>query len=426
MGSEVGSLNDLADGDRHFTFIPPYEGYVQLHRPADCADERLLGQSLLGMRIVVVGGAGEVGAELVRDLAHAEDIDSLLVADVNEDRAAAIAAGVDDRRVGACGLDVHDRESALELLKGANVLMNCTSFSLFDTVFDLAVEAGVDYADLISEPSERQRVAAERAGITAISGLGASPGLSNVLVRHAAEQFDELLAVNISWVSSRTAAPTPGLLDTILWEVSEDCSTRSFFRDGRHERAEFLEGSRIVDFAPPVGRQFVYYVPHPEVRTLPAHFPTLQECAVRGTWRPELMQDMLVLQRYGLLSPAALRSTKQAIWERLGGARDGSPWLLYVNVEVSGARGGDLVRRTYNVSHPPDWGEQGMGRMTGISAAVGAHLLARNGRTSVGFVDPEEYYEPADFLAHLERRGGIDIECDECVTVPGRSQPATA
>ena len=64
--------------------------------------------------------------------------------------------------------------------------------------------------------------------------------------------------------------------------------------------------------------------------------------------------------------------------------------------------------------------------MTGITAAVGAHLLARNGRTSVGFVDPEEYYEPADFLAHLERRGGIDIECDECVTVPGRSQPATA
>ncbi len=425
MGSQVGRLNDLRDGDRHPIFIPLYEGSVQLHRPADCADEGLLRQSLLSMRIVVVGGAGEVGAELVRDLAHVEDIGSLLVADVNEDRAAAIAADLDDRRVSARGLDVNDRESALGLLEGADVLMNCTSFSLFDTVFDLAVEAGVDYADLISEPNERQRAAAERAGITAISGLGATPGLSNVLVRDAAEQLDELLAVNISWVSSRTAAPTPGLLDTILWEVSEGCTTRCFFRDGRHERAEFLEGSRIVDFAQPVGRQFVYYVPHPEVRTLPAHFPTLQECAVRGTWRPELMQDMLVLQRYGLLSPAALDSTKQAIWERLGGARDGSSWLLYVHVEVSGARGGDLVRRTYNVSHPPAWGEQGMGRMTGIPAAVGAHLLARDGRTAVGFVDPEEYYEPGDFLAHLQRRGSIDIECEERVIVPGRSQPPT-
>lgn len=378
------------------------------------------------MRIVVVGGAGEVGAELVRDLARVEDIGSLLVADVNEDRAAAIAADVNDRRVSACGLDVNDRESALRILEEADVLMNCTSFSLFDTVFGLAVEARVDYADLISEPNERQRAAAERAGITAISGLGASPGLSNVLVRHASEQLDELLGVNISWVSSRTAAPTPGLLDTILWEVSEGCSTRCFYRDGRYERADFLEGSRLVDFAQPVGRQFVYYVPHPEVRTLPAHFPTLEECAVRGTWRPELMQDMLVLQHYGLLSPAALESTKQAIWKRLGGARDGAPWMLYVNVEVSGTRGGELVRRTYNVSHPPDWGEHGMGRMTGIPAAVGAHLLARDGRTTIGFVDPEEYYEPGDFLAHLQRRGAINIDCGERVIASGRSQPATA
>jgi saccharopine dehydrogenase (NAD+, L-lysine-forming) len=378
------------------------------------------------MRIVVVGGAGEVGTEVVRELARLDDVDSLLVADVDGDRAAAIAADMHSPRVSATKLDVHDRVSALRLLEGANVMMNCTSFSLFDTVFDLAVDAGVDYADLISEPSDGQRRTAERAGITAISGLGASPGLSNVLVRHAAEEFDEPLAVNISWVSSRTAAPTPGLLDTILWEVSEGCSTRCFYKDGRHEHAEFLEGSRIVDFAQPVGRQFVYYVPHPEVLTLPAHFPTLRECAVRGTWRPELMQDMRVLQRYGLLSPATLESTKHAIWERLGGRRDGTPWTLYVNVEVTGTRGGDLVTRTYNVSHPPTWGEQGMARMTGIPAAVGAHLLARHGRTAVGFIDPEEYYEPFEFVAHLERRGGIEIERAERVIALERSQPTTA
>lgn len=378
------------------------------------------------MRIVVVGGAGEVGAELVCDLARLEDVDSLVIADRDAGRARDIAADLNSPRVRACGLDVHDRESALKVLEGANLLMNCTSFSLFDTVFDLAVEAGVDYADLISEPSEQQRAAAQRAGITAISGLGASPGLSNVLVRHAAEQLDEVVAVNISWFSSRTAAPTPGLLDTILWEVSEGCSTRCFFKDGHHQRAEFLEGSRVVEFAQPVGRQFVYYVPHPEVRTLPAHFPTLHECAVRGSWRPELMQDMRVLQRYGLLSPAALESTKQAIWQRLGGARDGTPWMLYVNVEVSGGRDGELVRRTYNVSHSPAWGEQGIGRMTAIPAAVGAHLLARHDHAAVGFVDPEEYYEPVEFLAHLQRRGGIDIECDEFVIAPERGEPATA
>ena len=133
-----------------------------------------------------------------------------------------------------------------------------------------------------------------------------------------------------------------------------------------------------------------------------------------------------MLQRYGLLSPAALESTKQGRLGASRGMRDGTPWMLYVNVEMTGTRGGELVRRTYKVSHSPAWGEQGMGRMTGIPAAVGARLLARHGRVAVGFVDPEEYYEPAEFLAHLERRPGINVECDEFVIPQERSQPATA
>jgi saccharopine dehydrogenase-like NADP-dependent oxidoreductase len=367
------------------------------------------------MRVALLGGAGEVGAEIARDLVHVEEIETLLIADLEGARAATLADELASRRPGVSArqLDVHDRESALEWLAGADVLMNCTSFTLFDHVLSLAAEASIDYADLISEPDEEQCHAAERAGITAISGLGASPGLSNVLVRHAADSLDELSEVEISWISLRTVAPTPGLLDTIMWELSEECVTRSYYRDGRHHRAAFLEGSRLVEFAPPVGRQYVYYVPHTEVATLPRHFPTLRHCAVRGSWRPELMQDMRVLQRYGLLADHALAETKQAIWRRCGGERDAAPWMLYVNVEAVGTRDGDQVRRSYRISHPTDWGQQGVAKMTGVAAAVGVQLLARHGRGAAGFVDPEEYYDPLEFLAELERRKSIVVECDE-------------
>jgi saccharopine dehydrogenase-like NADP-dependent oxidoreductase len=354
-----------------------------------------------------------VGAEIARDLAAVPEIDALVIADVDEQRARALAGVLGRPHIVAQGLDVHDRERSLELLEDTEVLMNCTSFALFDQAFDLALAAGVNYADLISEPSAEQRRAARSAGITAISGLGATPGLSNVLVRHAADELDELLEVDISWISLRTIAPTRGLLDTILWELSEDCPTRRYYRNGRHHRAAFLEGSREVEFAPPVGRQLVYYVPHTEVTTLPRHFPTLRDCAVRGSWRPELMQDIKVLNRYGLLAGTMLESTKRAIWERCGGLRDGGTWMLYVNVETAGRRGGAVVTRTCRVSHPPEWGERGVARMTGITAAVGALLLVRHGRVATGFVDPEEYYEPQEFLAELERRGSIKIERDE-------------
>ena len=43
------------------------------------------------MRVVVLGGAGEVGAEVTRDLAMVDEVDSLVIADVDERRAAEIA-----------------------------------------------------------------------------------------------------------------------------------------------------------------------------------------------------------------------------------------------------------------------------------------------------------------------------------------------
>jgi saccharopine dehydrogenase-like NADP-dependent oxidoreductase len=122
-----------------------------------------------------------------------------------------------------------------------------------------------------------------------------------------------------------------------------------------------------------------------------------------------------VLNRYGLLAGASLESTKRAIWEQCGGLRDSSAWMLFVNVETVGTRGGEVVRRTCRISHSSDWGERGVGRMTGIPAAVGALLLARHGRVATGFVDPEEYYDPREFLAELERRDCIKIERQEVV-----------
>ena len=251
-----------------------------------------------------------MGAAVTADLARCEEVDEVLVADVDQRKAEELAARLASNRVRAAGLDLRERAQALQALAGMDVIMNCTSFTLFDAVLDLARAAGVDYADLISEPSDAQRRLVEAAGITAISGLGATPGLSNVLVRHAAGQLGELKEVHISWVSFRTIAPSPGLLDTILWELSADCPTRLVYSDGRHERAGFMEGERLVEFAPPIGRQRVYYVPHTEVRTLPRHFPSLQFCAVRGTWRPALMEDVRVLNKYGLLDGEALESTK--------------------------------------------------------------------------------------------------------------------
>jgi lysine 6-dehydrogenase len=375
------------------------------------------------MKVVVLGGVGEVGTVVTTELASCHEVDEVVIADKQHERAEELALRFSQNRVKAIKVDLRDRDAALSILADTNIVVNCTPFSWFDQVIQLAVEARVDYADLISQPSEEQRRAVADAGITAISGLGQSPGLTNVLVRHASEELDELEEVHISWASTRTIAPSLGLLDTVLWETSEDSPTRQYFQNGRFHRAGYMEGSRTVDFPSPLGSRRVYFVPHTETTTLPRNFPRLQFCAVRGTWRTEDMEDMRVLNKYGLLdhSPVSVDGhdvcmfdvTRQRIWERIGGHRDVCPWMSFLNVDVVGAREGASVRWVYNVTHPLDWGDQATARMTGIPAAVGIQLLARHGRTQIGLLDPEVYYDPYEFLATLKERGNVSVIREE-------------
>lgn len=369
-------------------------------------------------RVVVLGAAGEVGAWISRDLADCADVGSLLLLDLDAQRLDELTAGIHRRDVEARAVDLKNRGEVIDALRGADLLMNCTSLTLFDHVISLAIEAGVNYADLISEPTPAQRRAVAAAGLTAVSGLGSSPGLSNVLVSHAHREFTTVEEVHIQGVTWRAIAPSPGLLDTILWELANDTPTRQYYQNGRYNWAASMEGSRVARFPEPVGEQHVYFVSHTEPRTLPKHFPDLKFCAMRVTWPVELMNDMRVLNKYGLLDSVelpdvpgmtAMDATRARIWQKWGGTRT-SPCLLFTQVEVIGSRDGQSIRRVYDLTHPLDWGDVATGRQTGVCAAVGAQLLAKHGAGQrSGFIDPEVYYDPYEFIAELQKRGTLRL-----------------
>jgi saccharopine dehydrogenase-like NADP-dependent oxidoreductase len=376
------------------------------------------------MKIVVLGALGEVGRHVARDLAQQPEIDELVLADTRKDEEVLSQVLRSGGRATFSEVDaVRERQKLRKLLADADLLMNCTPFPLFDNVFSVALDSGVNYADLISEPTREQRERCVESGITAVSGLGLTPGTSNVLCAHGARSLESVKEFHIHWVSFRSMAPSEGLLETILWELRDDCPTRQYYQNGRYVWSRPMEGGKVVAFPEPVGEQRVYVVPHTETTTLPRHFPSVQFVAVRGTWRPDLMADIEVLNRYGLLDDVslddgpervtALSATRKRIWTKIGGLRETwHQWCFYLVVDVVGMRKGSMVSRTYRVWHD-DWGTEGTGRMTGVNAAIGALLLARRGRRAVGFTDPEEYFDPDEYLEELQTRDGIHVDWSE-------------
>ena len=351
--------------------------------------------------VVVFGAAGAVGTALSHDLATDESL-SLRLVDVD-------TTAIDELRsdrVEVIGADLRDPPKAAEACHGAALLVNCLSFTFFEQTLALAIDQRIDYADLVSEPSAEQSAAVKAAGIVAVPGLGLSPGLTNVLVRHASEDL-ELHAVEILFAIFREIAPSRGALDTILWEAGEHSADRNYYEDGRLISAGPADGRRTVDFGGDFGVLEVFVRPHPEPKSLPRNFPTIRYCSVRGTWQPELMADLAVLNKYGLLDEENGPRTKEAIWQRCGGITGEKYFGQFAaRIEVGGRMGDDRVRRTYDVVVPPDGSTY---PLTGTCAAVGVRLLARRGGDRAGVLEPEVFFDPHEYLDGLERQRVIRV-----------------
>lgn len=372
------------------------------------------------MDAVVLGACGAVGREVSSGLVAGGAYDRVLLADL--DLAGLRLSGrelhgsVSIRRV-----DAADATALRRALRGAGVVVNCTSYRFGVQALQAAIAEGVDYLDLGGLYNTPRQLAldarARRAGIRAVIGCGATPGLSNVLARRAADLLDRVEEVHISFASHRDLAPSRGLLDTLLDEFRPGIP-RFTWREGRLQEVAPFEGAMRVRFGAPLGNQDVYYVPHSETYTLPRFLGNgLREVAVRGTWRPSDMEMLAALARLGLTSDRPIRIegaqvrpldvVREVILSRP--PRDPSAaWAFYLDVRVVGERHGRRAVIRQAATHPLDWGPAATGRMTAVPAVAGAEALARGEVAGPGVVPPEAAFDPDRFIRAI-RRSGIKV-----------------
>jgi len=399
------------------------------------------------MRAVILGGCGAMGSEATRDLAITSDFDEITVADLDKEKANALAdklnASTGRGHVRAVYLDALDEDALVALIRGQDAVVNTMTYHFALQATRAAIRAGVNYVDLGGLHNTPKQLAlnheAQVAGVTIVLGCGATPGVTNILARRGADDLDTVDAIHIAFASHRSIAPSPGLLDTILDEFSPE-ESRFFYEEGRLVEVQPFDGAQLVTFQPPVGTQEVYFVPHSETHTMPRFIGKgLRRVDVRGAWRPETMQALRLFLNYRLITSdfVQVNGTKLRAKEFLRAhllqaaskwhARDAGDWAFLLYVEVKGTRAGREASRIYRTSHPgmSDWGQQATAKMTGIPASIGAQLLAHGEGRSTGVVAPEAAFESHRFIAELARR---DIRVEERIEEQGiiDSRPADA
>ncbi|MFJ9951718.1 saccharopine dehydrogenase family protein [Kitasatospora sp. NPDC091207] len=160
------------------------------------------------MRVLALGGAGTMGAAAVRAAAALPGVGELVVADLDFAAARRLVAelGSSRSKLTARRIDITDAAPLDELLAAADVVLNLVGpyYRFGPAVLAAAIRAGTHYLDLCDdwEPTLRMLEldgAARRSGVTAVLGMGASPGISNLLAGLAAGRLDTVRDVYTAW-----------------------------------------------------------------------------------------------------------------------------------------------------------------------------------------------------------------------------------
>lgn len=376
------------------------------------------------MRALVLGGAGAVCQETTRDLAIYSDFEEIVVADYNLEAVERLLESIADDRLKPLQFDARDSPAMRNLFPQFDVVVNGLPFTFDLEVNKACVEVGVHGLDLSSD--DPQFALDEQAlvkDMLFVPGMGATPGITNMMVRRAAEQLEQIQAAEIFFAAFRCLAPAPGLLQTTIWEFNpeEDDRQEVYFQDGKWHPAAPLSGGICVRFHEQIGEQMVYYVPHDEANTLPHSYPGLRRAAVRGCFPPHVMELMSALMRGGMLSQRQVSidgKTMPAI-EVVRNLLLDSPlsrqndiWAYGLVVEVRGVRAGRQLCCTYRSHHPPadEWGGQAAYfKNVGIPLSIGAQMIASGGALVCGVKPPELAFPTEPFFKALAQRG-ITVE----------------
>ena len=368
------------------------------------------------MRVLSLGGAGAVCQHATRDLAEFSAFDEIIVGDYNVAAAEKLVKEIGDPRLKVLKVDANNYDELVRLFGQYDVILNGLPWKYDMAVTKACVEAGVHGLDVSTEEDQWDyHDAAQEKDIIFIPGMGATPGITNAMARRGADQLDEVDDIQIYFAAFRCPAPAPGLLITFLWEFHPHIAERLYYEDGEFILAGPFEGLETVDFPGPIGEQEVYYIPHPEVRTMPQSLGA-KAVSVRGCFPPHAIRLAMAMLESGLYSEEkmTIKGIETTAFEmmyeillQLPESKETPLWAYGLVVNVLGKKDGRDLKFTYWNRHPPqeEWGgKAAYYKNIAIPLSIGVQMIARGDIKARGVVPPESAIDPEGFFEELARR----------------------
>lgn len=356
------------------------------------------------VKAAVLGAAGTIAPAILRDLAASEEVESMLLLDLDGDRAASAASEHGGSKATSRAVDARNADRLASVLADADVLVNAASYRINLDAMRACLRAGCNYLDLGGlyhvTRSERERSAEfERAGLLAILGIGSSPGKTNLMAQLAVSELkaqgSELESIEVAAAGRDPVASADGRLrppyaiQTLLDELTLNPVV---IRDGEAIEIDPLSDGGNVDYGDPIGSAETIYTLHSELATFAESFGC-RNASFRLSLAPRLLVELKRL--VGASEENVATAAREAA----------SPSNETVSVHLVTASGAGGKRIRVRAVTRPHFGLGGSIVSTAAPAAATVRLLARGSLTATGALPPELCIDTREMFAELEARG---------------------
>jgi len=375
----------------------------------------------------LVLGAGKMGVALAKDLVDSSPQNMVTLVDINPHQLEKAAKSVGNSRLMVHQGDMENKEQRRPLFKGKDIVLNALLHRHSLPTMETAVRSGVHFVDLAGEaPLVRMSYdqEAKGAGVTVLSGMGLSPGITNILVGRAVHLLEETERALI-YCGGNPVHARPPLDYRIVYAID---SLINFYqrpaliiRHGQVEEVAPLTGVEPVGFPPDFpdmecfftdGLSSLLYTMKGKIsgdlyektvryRGHAQGFQTLQECGFFST-DPVQIGDQRVIPRQ--VSETLLEERM-----KLGEERD----VTLLRILVSGKKSGVSLTHMFEMV---DYGDSekkttSMARTTSFPASIAAQMIVAGQVPARGVVFPEGVFDQDMFPVFMEslRKRGVAI-----------------
>lgn len=376
-----------------------------------------------------------MGRMAIAVLLDSPSITSITVADINIELAETFVKMVDMPNLSAVQIDINQRDELIKLMSSHDVVINTTGpFYRFEIpVLEAVIEAKKLYLDICDDwkptlDALELDEKAKAAGITAIIGIGASPGITNLMGVYACSMFDnvdDLITAWGEWVNIKEGKKPQYCIKPkqlyskleketevanaayvhLLYETLEKIPT---FKEGKMIEIEPLTETKPFSF-PGFKKMYACHIGHPEpvtlARTIKAR--SISNIMYIGEtftgfvreYSQKIRENKITIEQAAIeLDKKERELTKRA---KMGGAplREylGGPPNL--SVIATGSKNGKRKRVAIALGRNP-YGR--MAGLTGVPLAIATIMLIEGNINKKGVLTPEEAIpDPMDFFDRL-------------------------